>query len=1301
MVDMIVRTAKSNRLSTADEVSQEVTHHTLLTQQYATSTMVGMEDLKKKVLSYFTSHSPVDKYDKNKPLVIYSKPGSGLTTFMSNLVKQMRANTSSAVVVVRYLATSPHSETSLGVLRSLSLQISRAFESHVAENLTYDLHGLCNVFQSCLKLAQRGKPLWIFIDSLHKLDPVSLDNIMVWLQHAFPNRNIRLIVSAVRTPKIQHLLKPFIPERNVLEIPQLGFGELKALLHAWLQEAGRSLKSEQDERVLEAIEARHEPLYLRCLFYECCSWRSFDDLDQKIPSEELTSLFKLALDTHAGGVVTTRALSYLTASKNGLTDNEMVDLLLCDDSLKQQPHSKEDIRWPTSIWVELRNILEPYIHDTSLGDGSITWEWSHDAFQNEARKRYLGSDEITFTIYSQLARYFDGTLGVKFEQRYQKNPHRDPGINKHPIILTPEPYGDDTTPRRIVYNQRRLTELPSALMMSRDFQALEESLCNFSFIQAMCATGQVDVLKTWLESASNKAIDNDFDPTTLLEFKYLISRDGHILRREPSLLTQQAANYPTNSAPCRGVKQILEKKAKNRIKQYQPWLRLLNKDKVNNCEKSQIRAVHLNMKCAPATKICLAPCGQKLAWICQEKGRSTIKCTSTSSGNQYFSYGVEKDTIKSLCFSRDGSRIAIGMSSTILRLLDSKRGRVLKELKDDTPLIQGSCIDHVVFSGDDQSVIAAYNSTKRTGCRALTVWNVNSERTLRDISYGKVATKSSEHLYSSEAEEGCYPHYGNITSLSTSPDSELLASVCDQNILRIWDLTTQQCLCGVNCEGAVQDNSTNADKSQRCLNTLSFNNSSDRLAVTCSRGIVRIFETTRTQTGHLVGTLHHSSQFRLSRAHYHHKLDNILFSCCEKGVVKMWNVNSLELLASTSIPSGDTVKDFVSSWQGPFVCVLTERGIAHLWNATVEDSSPLTSDPVTHVTFSPNGRLIAVLHSVSNLLKIYNNSVTEAEHFLKLQITEPSCCNFSSDGEKLIIVGGSGAQICDVSSGKLNPEVSEFFQGAILSSVFGSNNNTVCCLGKDTHATHTNNGFVRIFQLETKKLIYEFSKMIGDDGSQLKVTEDGSTLACFGLDELGKETRLLFLDADEGEFIHELAIPQTTSMFAVNGGFTFAAICDPEGKAGPVVQLWDVVQQVIVAEYLPYYSGNITTIAMTTDARYMLCAAKDAVHVCEIFLDDDQNGRKQKLKKLAIRRQWTSDTGGTNVDKQQYSRNQIKCSGMADPQQLLGEIADVGLFFTPTRTRTTIVATRPASALPTLRFVVGDVEGNAHALELV
>nr|XP_006818836.1 PREDICTED: uncharacterized protein LOC102806054 [Saccoglossus kowalevskii] len=225
--------------------------------------------------------------------------------------------------------------------------------------------------------------------------------------------------------------------------------------------------------------------------------------------------------------------------------------------------------------------------------------------------------------------------------------------------------------------------------------------------------------------------------------------------------------------------------------------------------------------------------------------------------------------------------------------------------------------------------------------------------------------------------------------------------------------------------------------------------------------------------------------------------------------------------------------------------------------------------------------------------------------------------------------------------------------------------------------------------------------MVADDGGQLKVTEDGSTLACFGLDETGKEQRLLFLDADEGEFIHELAVSQTANMFAVNGGFTFAAVCDPEGKSGPTIQLWDVVQQMVVAEYLPYYNADITSISMTTDARYLLSAAKDVVHVCEIFLDDDTNGRKQKLPKISIRRQWTADTtNATTRHKIPITKNQLKCPGSS--QQLPGDICDVGLFFTPTKSNITTVCTRPTiQHNPSLRIVVGDEGGNGHALELV
>ncbi|HSQ37532.1 MAG TPA: hypothetical protein VLS92_06545, partial [Acidimicrobiia bacterium] len=138
-----------------------------------------------------------------------------------------------------------------------------------------------------------------------------------------------------------------------LVLPPLSAEDGKMLLAEWLKRAGRTLQNAQEQAVLEAfarswVQPTGEqpageqapggtPLYLLLAFEEARRWRSGDGQPPEPPLasgiEPLIrqNLFaRLADEGGHGPVLVSRALGYLAASRYGLAEDELLDLLAGD-----------------------------------------------------------------------------------------------------------------------------------------------------------------------------------------------------------------------------------------------------------------------------------------------------------------------------------------------------------------------------------------------------------------------------------------------------------------------------------------------------------------------------------------------------------------------------------------------------------------------------------------------------------------------------------------------------------------------------------------------------------------------------------------------------------------------------------------------------------------------------------------------------------------------------------------------------------------------------------------------------------
>ena len=134
---------------------------------------------------------------------------------------------------------------------------------------------------------------------------------------------------------------------NFLELGPLSREDGEELLQAWLASAlpSRRLQPNQRDALLEAFaESDGNPLYLKLAAEEARRWPAWAGVGEESPSDAPTTrlargvreiirdnlLARLAHDDNHGSVMVSRSVGYLAASRYGLAEDELIELLSRD-----------------------------------------------------------------------------------------------------------------------------------------------------------------------------------------------------------------------------------------------------------------------------------------------------------------------------------------------------------------------------------------------------------------------------------------------------------------------------------------------------------------------------------------------------------------------------------------------------------------------------------------------------------------------------------------------------------------------------------------------------------------------------------------------------------------------------------------------------------------------------------------------------------------------------------------------------------------------------------------------------------
>ena len=401
----------------ARELEIELQEHARASQERGgAETFVGREDKLKAVHDFLLN-------DSTWPLVVRGASGCGKTALLSRAAQEAAA----LKPVVRLIGTHPRCSDLRGLLSSLCQEL-RLRHSREGE-LPTDIKALGEELMEHFKSATSEQPLILFLDALDQLSDADNGRLLNWIPTGQLPPHVKLILSCLSDrPKDDPAGQPFaeltrrqLPAKNLINLDALSENEASTLLFdRWLPQAGRTVSREQRERIEKILKSKEcrQPIYLKLLFEEARLWRSYDsapELGESVPAILGQLIERLSQPANHGRLLVERVLGYLAASRHGLAENEILEILFADPEYKaaldqateqtrhELPASAKRI--PIAIWSRLRFDLAPYLTERAA-PGANVLTFYHRQVAEWVQEHFVKATDQSWQPHRWLADYF-------------------------------------------------------------------------------------------------------------------------------------------------------------------------------------------------------------------------------------------------------------------------------------------------------------------------------------------------------------------------------------------------------------------------------------------------------------------------------------------------------------------------------------------------------------------------------------------------------------------------------------------------------------------------------------------------------------------------------------------------------------------------------------------------------------------------------------------------------------------------------------------------------------------------------
>jgi NACHT domain- and WD repeat-containing protein len=483
---------------------------------------IGREENRDKIKKYLETPN-------SKPFVIYGESGIGKSALIAQAVEDASpgfyktnddGNYYKDGFISSFIGVTPESSDIRLFLQSLSRQITKIYTED-DYRVPSNYNEVVQDFKERLNFATSEKPLFIFIDALDQFsDPENAHNF-TWIPDGLPE-NVHIVLSTLKEP-FQKSIQNRIPPENISEVLPLKKEEGELILKSWLKDdkVKRRLTTPQKDYIINKFKINGQALYLKLAFEEAKLWKSYTPLPNLKPDIPgiISDLFKrLSSDSAHGPILLSRSLMYLVTAKNGLSEDEIIDVLSRDKDVfcnfmnrarsepteiieiinnflaKEENHQKGDLfkelqmdsafcerifrlirkeeidlKIPISIWSRLYFDLEPYLSE-KRADDSVLISFYHKQLVKAVEKEFYAYELNKRTINEPI-------------QRKKSDIH----IDLAEYFWSKDLKTEDSDKQ--VYNVRKVSELPYHETHGELWDKLEDTLTDLRFIEAKCAVG--------------------------------------------------------------------------------------------------------------------------------------------------------------------------------------------------------------------------------------------------------------------------------------------------------------------------------------------------------------------------------------------------------------------------------------------------------------------------------------------------------------------------------------------------------------------------------------------------------------------------------------------------------------------------------------------------------------------------------------------------------------------------------------------------------------------------------------------
>ena len=685
----------------------------------------------------------------NGYLCLTGAAGSGKSALLGKFCQDYRAVHPQDLVIAHFVGASPGSTDVRRTLRRLchELVTGGALTAEIPE----DPEKLRVAFAEILQQAAARKRVVILLDAINQFDPTTQLAGWSWLPEELP-ATARIILSTLAEKpetisSIEAIRHRRVPPKES-ELQPLTTEDAEAIIRDFLQRYRKSMTADQSAALLAKADAG-TPLYLLVALEDLRTLGTYEEITDRIaqlpPDTRALFIwilkrledddgFRDASGRKTGQELVSRFVSLLGASRHGLSQQELVELLSPGD--------------PQGNVAALAQLLRPYL----MQRGEIL-DFYHGQFRDAAAISYLPTESQQLAAHDQLATYF----------RDRADPERNQSWN-----------GD--TPRPFL-------EVVFHLVGAQHTDDYCQALCDLRFVEARCRMGQVFELIADYRLAQEYLPEAQAD---LCDERVREERD----RRWTAEIIEYARQWSNRRDRLARAEAVTGQKPQ--LPEPVPTCEMWSEEKIQaECDRiiySPTRRDRLEAfagfvggQCYPLLEHSRRPsfvrqhafnaepggavhdaalallreatCPTLLRrWPSNSEANPKPSCRYTLKGH--------RDRVAGVDVTPDG-RLAVSASwDNTLRVWDPESGACLRTLEG-----HGDQVSSVCITPDGRHAVSVSWET-------LLVWDLESGACLRTL-------------------EG---HSDPVNGVCVTPDGRRAVSGSDDDSLRVWDLASGQCL---------------------------------------------------------------------------------------------------------------------------------------------------------------------------------------------------------------------------------------------------------------------------------------------------------------------------------------------------------------------------------------------------------------------------------------------------------------------------------------------------------------------------